>query len=450
MRVQKIVLNRVEGDVNLKLCWDQNGKISDAYVVAYNYRGFERILQGKDLLDALVINPRICGICGHAHLMATVNAIENLYKNSSIDIEITEKAKLIKQITLCSEIVQNHLKWFYLFVIPDFLNFFPSLETEKFKPFVGEKWKKAVKFSSEIVKVIAIFGGQWPHTSYAIPGGITSEPLKTDIVDALSIVDRLIKYVEEEIFGMSYEDYLNVKDLEEFLSKSKGGDLTTFIDFCVKTGLDKEGQSYEHFITVSTVYPCINEGVIKKKKCKLNLKKIKEVKDFNILYNKETGYTYANGVRYDGLPMQTGPLARRLTSETELFLNLYRLYKDSYLVRVWARVDEILRILINMKDWLLKINVNEKSYIKPKDYKKLYGEAFGYVEASRGSLIHKVKVEKGVIKSYNIITPTMWNLGSRCNKFKSPAEKAVLGLEDPLKAQMVLRSFDVCSVCLTH
>ncbi|MDQ7056380.1 MAG: nickel-dependent hydrogenase large subunit [Persephonella sp.] len=59
-------------------------------------------------------------------------------------------------------------------------------------------------------------------------------------------------------------------------------------------------------------------------------------------------------------------------------------------------------------------------------------------------------MENGIIKKYNIITPSTWNLGPRCEKYLSPAEKAITGTDSQLKAEMILRSFDVCSVCTTH
>lgn len=33
------------------------------------------------------------------------------------------------------------------------------------------------------------------------------------------------------------------------------------------------------------------------------------------------------------------------------------------------------------------------------------------IEACRGSLFHNMSIEKGLIKSYDVITPTVWNLG---------------------------------------
>lgn len=204
-KVEKRILNRVEGDIELKLIWEK-GKIKDAFIIAPNFRGFEFILENKPLLDALVITPRVCGICGHAHLIATTNALENLYRENGYEIEVSQKAQLIRNITLSCEIIQNHIRWFYLFVIPDFLKFNTNLK--EFYPIKGEKWRKAVYYSSKIVKVIAIFGGQWPHTSYSIPGGVMCEPTQMELMEAISIIDSVLEYFENDIIGMNIIDYL--------------------------------------------------------------------------------------------------------------------------------------------------------------------------------------------------------------------------------------------------
>ena len=54
--------NRVEGDLEVSLDIE-NGIIERAEVTTTLYRGFEQILSGRPGLDALVIAPRICGIC---------------------------------------------------------------------------------------------------------------------------------------------------------------------------------------------------------------------------------------------------------------------------------------------------------------------------------------------------------------------------------------------------
>jgi len=146
-KVVKTVLNRVEGEIELKLIWEK-GKIKDVYIIVPNFRGFEFILKGKPIMDALVINPRICGICGHSHLLATTRAIENLYINNGYEIEVSLKAEYIRDITLATEIVQNHIRWFYLFVLPDFLKLLEGEEKNKFSKLYqavkGSQWQKGI------------------------------------------------------------------------------------------------------------------------------------------------------------------------------------------------------------------------------------------------------------------------------------------------------------------
>ena len=74
------IIERIEGEAKLSCTW-KDEKVSDARIDFLNFRGFEYILEGKAPLDALVYTPRICGICGQAHLKATVDALENIYEN---------------------------------------------------------------------------------------------------------------------------------------------------------------------------------------------------------------------------------------------------------------------------------------------------------------------------------------------------------------------------------
>jgi len=56
----------------------------------------------------------------------------------------------------------------------------------------------------------------------------------------------------------------------------------------------------------------------------------------------------------------------------------------------------------------------------------------------------------GHIHAYDIITPTVWNLGNGDKENPSVAQKAIMGLDSVEKADFVFKSFDVCSVCTTQ
>ncbi|HEY7428030.1 MAG TPA: nickel-dependent hydrogenase large subunit, partial [Gemmataceae bacterium] len=68
-RTLRMEMNRVEGDLEIKLEIDDN-TVTDAWCVGKMYRGFEQLLRGRAPNDALVIAPRICGICSTSQLHA--------------------------------------------------------------------------------------------------------------------------------------------------------------------------------------------------------------------------------------------------------------------------------------------------------------------------------------------------------------------------------------------
>ena len=132
---------------------------------------FKIILENKPALDALVINPRVCGICGHSHLIATVKALEDCYDN----LIISDKAKILRELTLNFEIIINHLKWFYFTIMPLF----------GYKQYL----LKAMKMVNNLNKAIAIIGGQYPHNSYAIVGGVICVPTQFDLIKIINYID---------------------------------------------------------------------------------------------------------------------------------------------------------------------------------------------------------------------------------------------------------------------
>ena len=102
---------------------------------------------------------------------------------------------------------------------------------------------------------------------------------------------------------------------------------------------------------------------------------------------------------------------------------------------------------------LREFKLNDPWYIKPKEKD---GRGWGGTEASRGALCHWVEVEKGVIKNYQIIAPSTWNIGPRDGKdVRGPIEEALIGIpiedmSNPVEVGHVARSFDSCLVCTVH
>lgn len=415
------LIEKIEGEAKLHFSF-KNKKIDFVDIEFLQTRSIEKILEGKSVLDALVINPRVCGICGHAHLIATVEAIEDCYES----IEISSKAKIIRELTLNFELIQNHFKWFYFTVLPLF----------------GYKQAvlKAAYPSQLMSKAIAVIGGQYPHNSYAIVGGVVSEITHMDLIKIEQYISETQKCFEDNILRLD-EDILECANIDKLFNQE--GDLSTILDEIIKNKWEQVGKSYDRFIAFGeNSYFTKGKALKTRRYTDISIDEVHEFESLN---------SYAKNVTFKDKYFEVGPLSRAIINKNRLIKDAHLKYEDSIVSRIVARVLEIPQLLNHTKELISQINLEEPSYIKPKkDISKITSSGYSAVEAARGSLIHKVNIENGIIKKYDIITPTQWNLSNGTRDSLGISQKAMIGLKNENIAEIVFKSFDVCSVCTTH
>ena len=106
-----------------------------------------------------------------------------------------------------------------------------------------------------------------------------------------------------------------------------------------------------------------------------------------------------------------------------------------------------------IEQWLSEIDLDAPVYTKPVEKD---GKGFGATEAARGALAHWIEIKDGVIKNYQVMAPTTWNVGPNDAKGNpGPIEAALEGIDiedpsDPVEVGIVARSFDSCLVCTVH
>jgi Ni,Fe-hydrogenase I large subunit len=424
----KQLIEKIEGEAELDYTF-AGGKIEDVRINFGFYRGIEEILERKDPRDALVITPRVCGICNHAHLIAAVRAIENGYESTGMKIELTQKAKNIREFTLSCELLQNHVKWLYMTLFPNLEKYLKDISSENYA-------MKAAYFSTTITKSLAIFAGQWPHSSYAVPGGVTCDPTQLDIMQAQSLLEECVRFFEQVMTGCSLEQYLTM-DSVSHLHKIEG-DFGKLLYLLGSNGMEQMGQSYDRFIVFadSSLSPAGKSIVTSVSKV-----------DSRYVHESAQEGSVAKAVAYKNRLYEVGPLARGMVSKEPMVKSLHKRYKDSLLTRVFARVHEVALLLEENRRLLREIRVDEPSCTLKAELKLYEFEGTGTVEAARGSLIHKTTVNNGVISNYDIITPTQWNLSHGDAKEKGIAVKAMVGSKTIEEAEFIFRTFDVCSVC---
>jgi Ni,Fe-hydrogenase I large subunit len=430
MQIKKLI-EKVEGEAELDFSF-KNGKVDEVNIEFGFFRGIENILVGKPALDALVITPRVCGICNHAHLLASVRAIENGYRNVGVEVDLTNKANDIREFTLACELIQNHVKWLYLTILP---------QLEKLLAHESEQNHalKASYLSSTITKALAIFAGQWPHSSYAIPGGVTCDPTYVEVLQAENLVDESIRFFEQVMVGIELDEFLtmdSVLDLPKI-----GGDLGKVLYLLGSSGMAEMGKSHDRFIVFGECL-CFKIGKsVPTQVSTIDTRHVKETPQPN---------TMAKGVTYKGKLFEVGPLARGMISKEPMVKSLHKRYKDSLLTRIFSRIYEIGLLLDYSKSLLQGLDMAEMSCSLNAQKQPMDFEGVGVVEAARGSLIHKTTVKDGLITNYEIIVPTQWNLSNGNEQEQGVATKAMVGASSVEEASFIFKSFDVCSVCTTQ
>jgi len=188
-------------------------------------------------------------------------------------------------------------------------------------------------------------------------------------------------------------------------------------------------------------------------------------------------YSWLKSPRYDGEPMEVGPLARMLVAYAsghprvkELVgsvlkqLNVGPEALFSTLGRVAARGIETLIIAEKMDDWVNGLAANMASgELRIHDNSKWEPDTWpadasgaGFHEAPRGALGHWVHIHNGTIANYQCVVPSTWNAGPRdAMGRRGPYEEALLAtpVADPLRPIEILRtvhSFDPCMACGVH
>jgi Ni,Fe-hydrogenase I large subunit len=382
MKITKKIINKIEGEAKLKIYGEEI--VEWVEIEFWQYRGIEKILQNRHFMDALVINPRVCGICGHSHLLATAKAIENAF-----GIEVSKKAKILREITTALEIIQNHIKWFYI-------TLYPTLIKDKTLTL------KALKISSFVAKIIALIGGQFPHNSYIIPGGVTCDLSNLEVLK----LQEWLKILDDMLDSVILKDGKS-KDLERLFKR-----------------VDKEiGKGLNRFLVLGD-----NLIFSKSKECE-----VVEQKSTSLFKN----------ALCDGKFYEVGPLGRNLGNG--LVKSVYDKYLDSVYSRIFARLYEVRLLLDYISKISKEIDVCEPSFYK---YAPKNSKGISFIEAPRGSLIHKVEIEDEKIKSYEIIVPTQFNLSNGTTS-PSPAQAALLG-ERIEVVDFIFKCFDICAVCVTH
>ena len=454
MSPQKILFSpvtRLAGLLSVDLTVD-NGTILEADVSSTMFRGYEYIMRNRHVTDAVYLTQRICGICSTAHGAIASYLLDMLYDN-----DIEENAQYLRNIMLGADFLQNHIRHFYFFGLPDFVimpakppfsnqNCYDCRLNPEDNQRLADHYVNAVKASAESHQILALFGGKAPHQHSFIHGGVAAAPTADKINQALFLVRDVLNFVkgclmpDTELIARCYEDYFHIGETTRQL---------------LSFGLFRFGSKNDQLLWEDGV---LEDDRMTKPRLDLieedisrawfqRAKWLADAEVFPAPYKPEA-YTWTKSVLYQGQHYEGGPLARML-------INGFYHGGTSTMDRIVARSLETLMIAELVEQWLTLLRPGDPPIRQNKELAA--NQAVAVTDAMRGPLLHGALIKDERVERYDIITPTAWNfspkdeLGNR-----GPAETALVGAYIPspeLKYVIpgrIIRSFDPCISCATH
>jgi len=523
-------VTRIEGHLRVET-EVLNGKVSNAWSTSPLFRGIEPILKGRDPRDAWMITQRLCGVCTYVHGVTSIRSVEN-----ALGITIPGNARVIRNLLMGAQFIHDHIVNFYQLHLMDWVDVVSALSADPAKavtvdkqinsarnrnssyfstvkqqlaafansgqlgPFNNGYWGhpayiltpeenlvfmanylEALKAQIQVAHMHAIYGGKNPHPQTMIVGGVTLNQdltstriteFKNHVVAAQSFVNTY--YLPDTTYLLGrYKDYATIGAAENLMSfgefPQSSSEPSSFF-FPRGIILNRATNSVQP-VDVNNISEHITHSWYSGSS-NANPAQGQTVPNYTGI-NTSGQYSWIKAPRYQGQPMEVGPLARVMVnygegqsatvSAVKTFLqktglSLSAMY--SSLGRTAARAIETKVIADAMITWSGQVTASPQS-TSAMPFRKTFsmhssGIGVALNEAPRGALGHWQSFSSTKITNYQMVVPSTWNFGPRdANNVPGPVEQALEGVPvadeaRPLEVLRVVHSFNPCIACAVH
>ncbi|SDE94519.1 nickel-dependent hydrogenase large subunit [Sporomusa acidovorans] len=431
----------------------QNGRIVDAWLGGHLFRGFENMLVGRDPKDAALFTQRICGICSGAHAVAAAMA-----QQQAFGVAPTPTGQQLTNLIFAADIIQNHLRHFYLLVLydyvkgPDMPPYLPGMQADfrlppKLNAELLQHAKEGTVMAMRAHEAMAVFGAKAPHQQTIMPTGVTEQASSERLMAYSAILQELAEWVENfflydiRVIADYYKDYYSI-----------GGGYGNFMSYGMFPAPVTGERAFKAGLIMKQGLEALDANLITEE---IRYSWYTDDQESRIPQegrtipdrDKAEAYSWVKAPRYHDMPVESGPLARG-------FINGGYRRGISVMDRLAARAEETLKICRLTQGWLNEIVPNSPTCqpFTPLDS----GSGVGLTDAMRGALGHWLEYRHNKVTHYQIITPTTWNFSPRDSKgMRGPVEQALIGTPvadgaNLVEAGRVIRSFDPCFTCAVH
>lgn len=447
---QTIVIDpvtRIEGHAKITIQLDDEGQVQDAHLHIAQFRGFEKLCEGRPFQEMPSLMARVCGICPVSHLVAAAKACDAL-----MAVQIPPPAAKLRAIINLAQLIQSHAVSFFYLASPDLLlgmdsapekrNIFGVLQAN---PGLA---RDGIRLRQMGQQMIELLGQKRIHPAWIVPGGVSS-PLTTEhrsqmlqmIPEGYTLIERTLSWFKRSLnnYREETQSFANFPSLFVGLV-NKDGELEHY-DGHLRV-VDSMGHIVTDKIDPTDYQEYIGEAV-------------EPWSYLKSTYYKPLGYP--QGI------YRVGPLARlniidrcgtpSADQEWAEFRELHRGAVLSSFYYHYARLIEILYAFEKIERLLNEPDIMDKHVRAFAGANNM--EGIGVSEAPRGFLIHHFKIdENGLMKWANLIIATGNNNLAMNRGVLQVAKHFITGqtiTEGMLnRVEAVIRSFDPCLSCSTH
>lgn len=440
-------VTRVEGHAKISIYVDDAGEVSSAQFHVTEFRGFEKLCEGRPFHEMPGLMSRICGICPVSHILASSKAGDML-----LGIEIPRAAAKQRRLVNHAQVLQSHALSFFHLSSPDLLlgmdaapekrNIFGLIESDA--PFA----RRGIRLRQFGQRIIELVGGKRIHPAWGAPGGVLhsiGEAERDEILgwipEALESIDLALKRLKTVMDSLAIEiEYM-------------GNFPTLFLGTVTPEG---ELEYYDGQIRIVDAEGNIVADGLDPLRYASYLGEASEEWSF-------MKFPYYKPLGYPGGLYRVGPLARLNvarsagTPRADRELIEFKQRGKGAVVQSFhyhlARLIEMLHAVERIEELardpdLLRAHVRAKA-----GQNRNHG--VGSCEAPRGTLFHDYEVDdNGLIRRVNLLIATAQNNLAMNRSVEQTARHFVSAgtLQEGMlnRVEAAIRCFDPCLSCSTH
>jgi coenzyme F420-reducing hydrogenase alpha subunit len=432
---EKILLKkatRIEGnaDIHIEI---EDGRVETARFMVQDFRGFEKLTQGKMAESVPHMVSRICGLCSTAHQVAGLRAVED-----ALGIQVPPSVRRLREIAIWGEWIASHALSYFFLTLPDMLGAARGVfDLMQKSPDVARDAFFLRKSGDRIVEIV----GKRPVHPVALGVGRFNILPTSEDRDEIRRVAEEVKETSGRLIGR-----LDKRYQREVHIPFPAGHSVNFLSYDGRSGqerfraFDRAGELREEFDR-ETFGDHVSEMRV----------------DWSL-----AKFPYLAGLGFPDGILLVGPLSRLFVEggvldDPEL---------ASFELTHWLRDPAALYLDYLDECRLLEIFWAAKQILNHLDEVDLTqmtadgadlegsGRGIGVVEAPRGVLVHNYLVSRGTMERMRLLVATQFNNAYINLVLRDLAERHVDGDGLSEAGEQIIarciRIFDPCLTCATH